>query len=163
DARRAPREPGRWLLAEVRAPRPFALGAMHVPNRITGRKWPFLDGVLAVAEAWRGGPALLVGDTHSGRPGIDEEPAGFNAREGTGGGGGVGGGERGGGKVDGSARARGLAGRVPPSPRAGPRLHVVLAERGEWLPDRPGLHQPRAAAEPLWRAPHLGPARDGAG
>ena len=80
--RRAPSEPGRWLLAQVGAPRPFALGAMHVPNRVTGRKWPFLDGVLAVAERWRGGPALLVGDTNSGRPGIDEESAAFNEREG---------------------------------------------------------------------------------
>jgi exonuclease III len=80
--RRAPSEPGRWLLARVDAPRPFALGAMHVPNRATGRKWPFLDGVLAVAERWRGGPALLLGDTNSGRPGIDEESPAFNEREG---------------------------------------------------------------------------------
>ena len=82
DQRRAPSEPGRWLLALVGAPRPFALGAMHVPNRVTGRKWPFLDGVLAVAERWSGGPALLVGDTNSGRPGLDEESAAFNEREG---------------------------------------------------------------------------------
>ena len=80
--RRGPREPGRWLLAAVAAPLPFALGAMHVPNRDTGRKWPFLDAVLAVAERWREGPALLLGDTNSGRPGIDEEVPGFNAREG---------------------------------------------------------------------------------
>jgi exonuclease III len=82
DERRAPSEPGRWLLAHVDAPRPFALGAMHVPNRATGRKWPFLDGVLAVAERWCGGPALLVGDTNSGRPGLDEESTAFNEREG---------------------------------------------------------------------------------
>ena len=80
--RHAPREPGRWLLAAVAAPRPFALGAMHVPNRVTGRKWGFLDAVLAVAERWRNGPALLLGDTNSGRPGIDEEVPGFNEREG---------------------------------------------------------------------------------
>ena len=81
-AERAPSEPGRWLLAEVAAPQRFALGAMHVPNRVTGRKWTFLDAVLAVAERWRRGPAVLLGDTNSGRPGIDEESPAFNQREG---------------------------------------------------------------------------------
>jgi len=80
--RRAPSEPGRWLLARVDAPHAFTLGAMHVPNRVSGRKWPFLDAVLDVAERWRDGPALFVGDTNSGRPGIDEESPAFNAREG---------------------------------------------------------------------------------
>lgn len=80
--RTAPIEPGRWLLVRVEAPRPFTLGAMHVPNRVTGRKWPFLDAVLSVAERWRDGPALLLGDTNSGRPGIDEESPAFNKREG---------------------------------------------------------------------------------
>lgn len=78
----APSEPGRWLLAGVDAPRPFTLGAMHVPNRVTGRKQPFLDAVLAVARRWQRGPALMVGDTNSGRPGIDEESPAFDAREG---------------------------------------------------------------------------------
>jgi exonuclease III len=80
-----PCEGGRWLLAGIAAPRPFMLGAMHVPNRATGRKWPFLDAVLRVAERWGHGPAVLIGDTNSGRPGLDEAPtcrAGFNAREG---------------------------------------------------------------------------------
>jgi exonuclease III len=80
--RHCPAEPGRWLLASVRGPRAFTIGAMHVPNRVTGRKWPFLDAALAVARAWSGGPALLLGDTNSGRPGIDEESPAFNAREG---------------------------------------------------------------------------------
>jgi len=80
--RHAPREPGKWLLADVAAPHPLAVGAMHVPNRVTGRKWDFLDAVLKVAERWSNGPALFLGDTNSGRPGIDEEVPGFNAREG---------------------------------------------------------------------------------
>ena len=80
--RHAPREPGKWILADVAAPHPFAVGAMHVPNRVTGRKWDFLDAVLRVAERWSAGPALLLGDTNSGRPGIDEEVPAFNAREG---------------------------------------------------------------------------------
>jgi exodeoxyribonuclease III len=80
--RAAPSEPGRWLMAAVASPQPIAIGAMHVPNRVTGRKWDFLDAVLAVAQRWREGPALLVGDTNSGRPGIDEEVPAFNRREG---------------------------------------------------------------------------------
>src|SRR5262245_9945555 len=76
-----PREPGRWLCASVAAPRPFTLGAMHVPNRVSGRKWPFLDAVLGVARRCPGGPAVFLGDTNSGRQGIDEEVPAFNARE----------------------------------------------------------------------------------
>jgi exonuclease III len=84
-ARARPWERGRWLLAGVEAPRPFVMGAMHVPNRDTGFKWPFLDAVLRMAEGWGHGPALLIGDTNSGLPGVDEAPTcrvGFNAREG---------------------------------------------------------------------------------
>jgi len=82
DERLAPAEAGRFVLAEVAAPTSFSLGAMHVPNRVTGRKWPFLDSVLSVAEGWRRGPAVFLGDTNSGRPGIDEESPAFNQREG---------------------------------------------------------------------------------
>ena len=57
---------GRWLLAGVDGPCAITLGAMHVPNRVTGRKLPFLDAVLGVANDWRRGAALLVGDTNSG-------------------------------------------------------------------------------------------------
>jgi exonuclease III len=71
----------RWVLAAVAAPAPFAVGAMHVPNRVSGRKYPFLDAVLEVARRWRRGPALLTGDTNSGRRGLDEQSPAFNARE----------------------------------------------------------------------------------
>jgi exonuclease III len=77
----APIEPGRWLAARVDAPLPLVVGAMHVPNRVTGRKYPFLDAVLMCARRWRRGPALFVGDTNSGRRGIDEESPAFSARE----------------------------------------------------------------------------------
>ena len=80
--RNAP-ELDRWLLVGVAAPRRFALGAMHVPNRVTGRKYPYLDAVLALARRWRGGPALLAGDTNCGRIGIDEESPAINRREDT--------------------------------------------------------------------------------
>jgi exonuclease III len=79
--RKAPGERCRWLAVAIAAPQPFVLGAMHVPNRAGGRKYPFLDAVLACARRWRRGPALLLGDTNSGRRGIDEETASFNARE----------------------------------------------------------------------------------
>jgi exonuclease III len=77
----APVEPARWLFARMAAPRPIALGVMHVPNRVSGRKYPFLDAVLALARARWGEPALLVGDTNSGRIGADEQVPAFNARE----------------------------------------------------------------------------------
>lgn len=76
-----PGEPCRWLLAAVDAPLPLVVGAMHVPNRVSGRKYPFLDAVLACARRWRLGPALLVGDTNSGRRGLDEQVPVFSARE----------------------------------------------------------------------------------
>src|SRR5262245_1498125 len=79
--RGAPSEPGRWLMAATEAPGGLAIGAMHVPNRAGGRKYPFLDAVLACARRWRRGPALLVGDTNSGRRGLDEQVKAFNARE----------------------------------------------------------------------------------
>ena len=77
----APTEPCRWLATAVEAPLPLVVGAMHVPNRVTGRKYPFLDAVLGCARRWRLGPALLVGDTNSGRRGVDEEAPAFSARE----------------------------------------------------------------------------------
>jgi exonuclease III len=76
-----PEEPGRWLLVTVDAPRPLTLGAMHVPNRVTGRKDEFYEGVLGSLRRWRRGPALLLGDTNSGRPGLDEETPVFGPRE----------------------------------------------------------------------------------
>ena len=79
--RSAPVEPRRWLLAVVEAPSPLVVGAMHVPNRVSGRKYPFLDAVLACARGWRRGPALLVGDTNSGRRGLDEQVPAFSVRE----------------------------------------------------------------------------------
>jgi len=72
---------GRWLLAGVAGPCVVTLGAMHVPNRVTGRKLPFLDSVLGVANTWRRGPALLVGDTNSGLIELDEEAPAFDVEE----------------------------------------------------------------------------------
>ena len=79
--RGGPVEPCRWLAAGVDAPIALVLGAMHIPNRVGGRKWPYLDAVLACARRWRLGPALLLGDTNSGRRGLDEQVPAFNALE----------------------------------------------------------------------------------
>jgi exonuclease III len=68
-------------VAQVGSPQPFAIGAMHVPNRASGHKDPFHAAVLNLARSWRRGPALLVGDTNSGRIGLDEEVPCFNKRE----------------------------------------------------------------------------------
>jgi len=76
-----PIERGRWLAAAIDAPLPLVIGAMHVPNRETRRKYPFLDAVLSCARRWRHGPAVFVGDTNSGRRGLDEEVPAFNALE----------------------------------------------------------------------------------
>ena len=77
----APAEPCRWLLARILAPAPLALGVMHVPNRISGRKYPYLDAVLRIARRDWPGPALFLGDTNSGRIGLDEEVPAFNRVE----------------------------------------------------------------------------------
>lgn len=79
--RAEPAEPGRWLLAEIAAPSPFTIGVMHVPNRVTGRKDAFYTEVLSMIHRWRHGPAVLLGDTNSGRPDLDEETPVFGPRE----------------------------------------------------------------------------------
>ncbi len=71
----------RWLMASVDSNPPIIVGAMHVPNRITGKKYPFQDSVLELVSKWKRGKALLIGDTNSGIPGIDEEVPAFNKTE----------------------------------------------------------------------------------
>lgn len=77
---RAPSLSHRWLLTRVAAPEPFAVGAMHIPVSVSGLKGDFHAGVLDVAQHWRGGPAMLIGDTNTGLPGIDEETPVFGPR-----------------------------------------------------------------------------------
>lgn len=77
----APQEPCRWLLAQVETTPAIAIGVMHVPNYVSGRKYPFHEAVLAVLDDWQLGPGLLIGDTNSGLPGLDEETKVFGRRE----------------------------------------------------------------------------------
>ena len=77
----APSSSGRWLMVKVSRPLRFSLGIMHVPNRVSGLKYPFHDSVVALVERWKRGPALLIGDTNTGRIGLDEQVRTFSARE----------------------------------------------------------------------------------
>ncbi|MDP6605865.1 MAG: hypothetical protein QF664_06375 [Dehalococcoidia bacterium] len=53
---------------------------MYIPNQVSGLKGDFHAGVMQVARRWRGGPALLIGDTNTGRTGLDEQSPVFGAR-----------------------------------------------------------------------------------
>ena len=71
----------RWLPVRIGAPHPLALGALHVPCKVSGRKYAFHEAVASVAARWRRRPAILVGDTNSGLPGIDEQVPCFGPGE----------------------------------------------------------------------------------
>ncbi len=77
----APKEPCRWLAVRVGSPEPLVLGALHVPNRETGRKYEFHDAVVSLAARWTRRPAMLVGDTNTGWPILDEQVPCFGPRE----------------------------------------------------------------------------------
>ena len=127
----APSEPCRWLLARILAPEPLALGVMHVPNRVGGRKYPFLDAVLSTAQRRWATPALLLGDTNSGRIGLDEQVPAFNRIE------------------DGWMRELDQAGWTDAYRhlRGAARAYTWYSPNGgQRIPDRPGLPQPRAPA-----------------
>ena len=77
----APDEPHRWLHVRIASPQSLAILALHAPNRASGRKYPFLNAVTDAARAWRGPPSIVIGDSNSGRIGIDEETPAFNTTE----------------------------------------------------------------------------------
>jgi len=77
----APAEPHRWLRATISAPQALAILAIHVPNRVSGRKTPFLNAVTDAVQASGRTPTLVIGDSNSGRIEIDEEAPAFNAME----------------------------------------------------------------------------------
>lgn len=69
------------IFVHVDSPSPFALLALHVPNRERGTKWQMFDEILRLLRAHAGEPALLVGDLNSGRQGADEQGRFFNDQE----------------------------------------------------------------------------------
>lgn len=69
-----PQHPERWLPARVATEPALTIGLMHVPNYTTPiLKYPYLDALLAMADGWDQGPALLIGDANCGKHAIDEE------------------------------------------------------------------------------------------
>ena len=73
----SPTEPGRWLSVKTQD---ISIGLVHIPNEVTGRKDAYLKSVVDVAARWKRRDALILGDTNSGRPHLDEENAVFDAR-----------------------------------------------------------------------------------
>lgn len=71
----SPRPRELWLPVAIRAPEPFAIGALHIPTfSFAGKhKYAFHRALLRIAKRWTGGPALMAGDTNTGHSGIDEE------------------------------------------------------------------------------------------
>src|SRR5712664_3093038 len=63
------------------------------------------------------------------------------------------------GRLDARAPRGGVDRRLPAPARGRAGLHVVLAERGQRLPDRPGVPERRAAATPGALPLRLGPPR----
>jgi exonuclease III len=74
----------RMLPVHIDAPHApdLRLLAVHVPNRVTGRKYPFLDAVVQwAARPQNRATGIILGDTNSGLRGIDEESPAFNLIE----------------------------------------------------------------------------------
>ena len=57
------------------------VGGMHVPNRVSGRKQKFQQGIIRYLKQSRHAFGLLIGDTNSGLQDIDEERPVFGAME----------------------------------------------------------------------------------
>lgn len=79
--RPSPKPSHRWLFAEVKTKPNLHIGVMHIPNMHTKLKVPYHQQVLSIAKRWRRGAGLLIGDTNSGLPDIDEESPAFSKYE----------------------------------------------------------------------------------
>ena len=69
---------GRWLHATARG---ISIMLMHVPNR-SGAKWQFHAEVIEQLAQNSSRRAIAMGDTNTGRPGLDEENKFFYRKEG---------------------------------------------------------------------------------
>lgn len=76
-------ESGRWINARVEAPIPLRVTLLCVPSRSLGRKckYAFHDAVVETLATMSARSAVALGDTNTGRRGIDEEASFFNIRE----------------------------------------------------------------------------------
>jgi exonuclease III len=78
---RLPRPSQRFLPVRIAADVPFSLLAVHGPLGAMGLRRPFNDRILAMLKHWRHDPGLLIGDTNTGKRGIDGESPVFDARD----------------------------------------------------------------------------------
>ena len=78
---RLPQPRQRFLPVRVAADVSFSLLAVHGPLGATGLRRPFNDRILTMVKRWRREPGLLIGDTNTGKRGIDEESPIFDARD----------------------------------------------------------------------------------
>ena len=62
-----------WLLARVDAPHPFHVAVVHAPWSIYLGRLEYYEALVNVAERWRFGPRVIIGDTNTGITGLDEE------------------------------------------------------------------------------------------
>ena len=62
-----------WLLAEARTENPFHIGVVHAPWSIHLGRLEYYEALVNVAERWRFGPGVIIGDTNTGITGLDEE------------------------------------------------------------------------------------------
>lgn len=81
DLPRRPTPLGRWLPVRVEAAQPFVVGALHGPLWQSGRKRRWRWTLLQIARRWDGAPAILIGDTNTGRPLVDEQSAVFGPND----------------------------------------------------------------------------------
>ena len=64
-----------WLPVHIESPKSFGFCMVHIPTfSFAGkRKYEFHKSILRMARNWPNGPAMITGDTNTGRIGIDEE------------------------------------------------------------------------------------------
>ncbi len=71
----------RWLPCIVHTEPELFIGSMHIPNRVSGRKDNFYDASIRFLGKFQFNEGLLIGDTNSGLPGIDEQSPAFGRKE----------------------------------------------------------------------------------
>lgn len=71
----------RWIHIDLIEPAPMHLMIMHIPNRDEGSKYDCHDWVIGQFSRFAHLNAIAMGDTNTGKAGIDEEATFFNHRE----------------------------------------------------------------------------------
>lgn len=71
----------RVLPVHVESPVPISIVAVHGPLGVTGLRRQFNSALLTKLRAWKRAPGMLIGDTNTGKRGVDEESSVFDARD----------------------------------------------------------------------------------